>query len=82
MNVILYNEKDLQTLYNKYRISSYYPSDTMKSSIQPQHTAIGNNLIVNSSINLNNNINNNPLGDTNNYIQNIKPIPSVAERNR
>ena len=82
MNVISYNEKDLQTLYNKYRMSSYYPSDTMKSSIQPQYTAIGHNLIVNSSLNLNNNNNNNPLEDKNNYIQNIKPIPSVAERNR
>ena len=81
MNVISYNEKDLQTLYNKYRMSSYYPSDTMKSTNQPLYTAIGNhNLLLNSSLNLNNN--NNPLENKSNYIQNIKPIPSVAERNR
>ena len=83
MNVISYNEKDLQTLYNKYRMSSYYPSDTMKSTNQPQYTAIGShNLLLNSSLNLQNNINNNPLENKNNFIQNIKPIPSVAERNR
>jgi len=84
MNVISYNEKDLQTLYNKYRMSSYYPNETMKSTQnQPQHTAIGNhNLLLNSSLNIRNNNNNNPLENKDNYIQNIKPIPSLAERNR
>ena len=84
MNVISYNEKDLQTLYNKYRMSSYYPSDTMKSTQnQPQYTAIGNhNLLLNSSLSIRNNNNNNPLENKGNYIQNIKPIPSIAERNR
>ena len=80
MNVISYNEKDLETLYNKYRMSSYYPSDTIKSQNIPQYTAIGNNLLVNSSIGLRNT--NNPLENKDNYIQTIKPIPSVAERNR
>ena len=80
MNVISYNEKDLETLYNKYRMSSYYPSDTIKSQNIPQYTAIGNNLLVNSSLGLRNT--NNPLENKDNYIQTIKPIPSVAERNR
>ena len=80
MNVISYNEKDLETLYNKYRMSSYYPSDTIKSQNIPQYTAIGNNLLVNSSIGLRNT--NNPLENKDNYIQTIKPIPNVAERNR
>ena len=82
MNVISYNDKDLQTLYNKYRMSSYYPNETMKSTQnQPQYTAIGgHNLLVNSSPNIINN--NNPLENKENYIQTIKPIPNLAERNR
>ena len=82
MNVISYNDKDLQTLYNKYRMSSYYPNDTMKSTQnQPQYTAIGShNLLLNSSLGIRNN--NNPLENKDNYIQNIKPISSIAERNR
>ena len=80
MNVISYNENDLKTLYNKYRMSSYYPSDTMKSINQPQYTAIGNhNLLLNSSLSIHNN---NPLENKDNFIQNIKPIPSISERNR
>ena len=83
MNVISYNEKDLQTLYNKYRMSSYYPSDTMKSTNQPQYTAIGNhNLLVNSSVSLRNNNNNNSPNNKTNFNPNLKPIPSIAERNR
>lgn len=82
MNVISYNEKDLQTLYNKYRMSSYYPSETMKSTNQPQYTAIGNhNLLVNSSVSLRNN-NNNPSNNKTNFNPNLKPVPSIAERNR
>ena len=79
MNVISYNDKELQTLYNKYRKSSYYPNETMKSTQnQPQYTAIGgHNLLVNSSPNIINN--NNPLENKENYIQTIKPIPNLAE---
>ena len=65
MNVISYNDKDLQTLYNKYRMSSYYPDETMKSNNinQQQYTPIGgHNLLLSTSLNMNNNINglNNP----------------------
>ena len=82
MNVISYNDKDLQTLYNKYRMSSYYPNETMKSTQnQPQYTAIGgHNLLVNSSPNIYNN--SNPLEKKTNFIQTVKPIPNLAERNR
>jgi hypothetical protein len=82
MNVISYNDKELQTLYNKYRMSSYYPNETMKSTPnQPQYTAIGgHNLLVNSSPNIINN--SNPLENKENFIQTIKPIPNLAERNR
>ena len=82
MNVISYNDKELQTLYNKYRMSSYYPNETMKSTQnQPQYTAIGgHNLLVNSSPNIINN--SNPLENKENFIQTIKPIPNLAERNR
>jgi len=83
MNVISYNEKDLQTLYNKYRMSSYYPSETMKSTNQPQYTAIGNhNLLVNSTVSLRNNNNNNSPNNKTNFNPNLKPMPSIAERNR
>ena len=82
MNDISYNDKDLQTLYNKYRMSSYYPSDTIKTQNIPQYTGIGNNLLVNTSLGLKSNINNNPLENKDIYIETIKPIPSVAERNR
>lgn len=83
MNVISYNEKDLQTLYNKYRMSSYYPSETMKSTNQPQYTAIGNhNLLVNSAVSLRNNNNNNSPNNKTNFNPNLKPMPSIAERNR
>lgn len=83
MNVISYNDKDLQTLYNKYRMSSYYPNETMKTTQnQPQYTAIGNhNLLLNSSLSLCNN-NNNKSSPNNNFNPNLKPIPSIAERNR
>ena len=82
MNVISYNDKELQTLYNKYRMSSYYPNETMKSTQnQPQYTAIGgHNLLVNSSPNIINNSNH--LENKENFIQTIKPIPNLAERNR
>jgi hypothetical protein len=82
MNVISYNDKELQTLYNKYRMSSYYPNETMKSTQnQPQYAAIGgHNLLVNSSPNIINN--SNPLENKENFIQTIKPIPNLAERNR
>ena len=82
MNVISYNDKDLETLYNKYRMSSYYPNDTTNSQNIPQYTAIGNNLLVNTSMGLKTNINSNPLENKDIYIENIKPIPSLAERNR
>lgn len=83
MNVISYNEKDLQTLYNKYRMSSYYPSETIKSTNQPQYTAIGNhNLLVNSTVSLRNNNNNNSPNNKTNFNPNLKPMPSIAERNR
>ena len=67
MNVISYNEKDLQTLYNKYRMSSYYPGESMKSNInQPQYTALaGPNILLSTSMNMNNNIINNPLNNKN-----------------
>ena len=84
MNVISYNEKDLQTLYNKYRMSSYYPNESMKSNInQPQYTALaGPNILLSTSINMNNNIINNPLNNKNEFLQKIKPIPNERERNR
>ena len=86
MNVISYNDKDLQTLYNKYRMSSYYPDETMKSNInQQQYTPIGgHNLLLSTSLNMNNNINglNNPLNNRSQYLINKKPIPNIRERNR
>ena len=86
MNVISYNDKDLQTLYNKYRMSSYYPDETMKSNInQQQYTPIGgHNLLLSTSLNMNNNINglNNPLNNKSQYLLNKKPIPNIRERNR
>ena len=87
MNVISYNDKDLQTLYNKYRMSSYYPDETMKSNNinQQQYTPIGgHNLLLSTSLNLNNNINglNNPLNNKSQYLLNKKPIPNIRERNR
>lgn len=64
-------------------MSSYYPSDTMKSTNQPQYTAIGNhNLLVNSSVSLRNNNNNNSPNNKTNFNPNLKPIPSIAETNR
>ena len=85
MNVISYTDKDLQTLYNKYRMSSYYPNESMKSNInQPQYVPLSNhNLLLNTSLNINN-LNNmdNPLKNKNEYLQNIKPIPNIRERNR
>ena len=85
MNVISYTDKDLQTLYNKYRMSSYYPKESMKSNInQPQYVPLSNhNLLLNTSLNINN-LNNmdNPLNNKNEYLQNIKPIPNIRERNR
>ena len=85
MNVISYTDKDLQTLYNKYRMSSYYPNESMKSNInQPQYVPLSNhNLLLNTSLNVNN-LNNmdNPLNNKNEYLQNIKPIPNIRERNR
>lgn len=85
MNVISYTDKDLQTLYNKYRMSSYYPNESMKSNInQPQYVPLSNhNLLLNTSLNINN-LNNmdNPLNNKNEYLQNIKPIPNIRERNR
>ena len=82
MNVISYNDKDLQTLYNKYRMSSYYPNESMKSNNnQAQYTPIGgHNLLLNTSVNLN--TTNNPLNNKNEFLQNIKPIPNIRERNR
>ena len=87
MNVISYNDKDLQTLYNKYRMSSYYPDETMKSNNinQQQYTPIGgHNLLLSTSLNMNNNINglNNPLNNKSQYLLNKKPIPNIRERNR
>ena len=86
MNVISYNDKDLQTLYNKYRMSSYYPNESMKSNInQPQYVPLSNhNLLLNTSLNINNIPNgmNNPLDNKNEYLLNIKPIPNIRERNR
>ena len=85
MNVISYTDKDLQTLYNKYRMSSYYPNESMKSNInQPQYVPLSNhNLLLNTSLNINklNNMDN-PLNNKNEYLQNIKPIPNIRERNR
>ena len=85
MNVISYTDKDLQSLYNKYRMSSYYPNESMKSNInQPQYVPLSNhNLLLNTSLNINN-LNNmdNPLNNKNEYLQNIKPIPNIRERNR
>ena len=85
MNVISYTDKDLQTLYNKYRMSSYYPNESTKSNInQPQYVPLSNhNLLLNTSLNVNN-LNNmdNPLNNKNEYLQNIKPIPNIRERNR
>ena len=82
MNVISYNDKELETLYNKYRMSSYYPNETMKiTNNQPQYTAIGgHNILANSSPNIYNN--SNPLENKTNFIQTVKPIPNLAERNR
>ena len=87
MNVISYNDKDLQALYNKYRMSSYYPDETMKSNNinQQQYTPIGgHNLLLSTSLNMNNNINglNNPLNNRSQYLINKKPIPNIRERNR
>ena len=86
MNVISYNDKDLQTLYNKYRMSSYYPNESMKSNInQPQYVPLSNhNLLLNTSLNINNIPNgmSNPLDNKNEYLLNIKPIPNIRERNR
>ena len=84
MNVISYTDKDLQTLYNKYRMSSYYPNETMKSNQhQPQYTPIGgHNLLLSSSVNANNNNINNPLNNKSEYLSSIKPIPNIRERNR
>ena len=86
MNVISYNDKDLQTLYNKYRMSSYYPNESMKSNNnQPQYVPLSNhNLLLNTSLNINNINNNmsNPLDNKNEYLQKIKPIPNLRERNR
>ena len=88
MNVISYNDKDLQTLYNKYRMSSYYPNESMKSNInqpQSQYVPLSNhNLLLNTSLNINNINNNmsNPLENKNEYLQKIKPIPNLRERNR
>ena len=86
MNVISYNDKDLQTLYNKYRMSSYYPNESMKSNInQPQYVPLNNhNLLLNTSSNINNIPNgmSNPLDNKNEYLLNIKPIPNIRERNR
>ena len=86
MNVISYNDKDLQTLYNKYRMSSYYPNESMKSNVnQPQYVPLSNhNLLLNTSLNINNIPNgmSNPLNNKNEYLLNIKPIPNIRERNR
>ena len=86
MNIISYNDKDLQTLYNKYRMSSYYPNESMKSNInQPQYVPLNNhNLLLNTSLNINNIPNgmSNPLDNKNEYLLNIKPIPNIRERNR
>ena len=86
MKVISYNDKDLQTLYNKYRMSSYYPNESMKSNInQPQYVPLNNhNLLLNTSLNINNIPNgmSNPLDNKNEYLLNIKPIPNIRERNR
>ena len=84
MNVISYTDKDLQTLYNKYRMSSYYPNETMKSNQHhPQYTPIGgHNLLLSSSVNGNNNNINNPLNNKSEYLSSIKPIPNIRERNR
>ena len=84
MNVISYTDKDLQTLYNKYRMSSYYPNETMKSNQhQPQYTPIGgHNLLLSTSVNANNNHINNPLNNKSEYLSSIKPIPNIRERNR
>ena len=84
MNVISYTDKDLQTLYNKYRMSSYYPNETMKSNQhQPQYTPIGgHNLLLSTSLNANNNNNSNPLNNKSEYLSSIKPIPNIRERNR
>ena len=84
MNVISYNDKELQTLYNKYRMSSYYPNESMKSNgNQPQYTPLGgHNLLLNSSSNIINGGMNNPLNNKNEFLQSIKPIPNIRERNR
>ena len=86
MNVISYNDKDLQTLYNKYRMSSYYPNESKKSNInQPQYVPLNNhNLLLNTSLKINNIPNgmSNPLDNKNEYLLNIKPIPNIRERNR
>ena len=84
MNVISYNDKELETLYNKYRMSSYYPNESMKSNgNQPQYTPLGgHNLLLNSSSNIINGGMNNPLNNKNEFLQSIKPIPNIRERNR
>ena len=65
-------------------MSSYYPNESMKSNInQPQFTALaGPNILLSTSMNMNNNIINNPLNNKNEFLQKIKPIPNERERNR
>ena len=68
-------------------MSSYYPDETMKSNNinQQQYTPIGgHNLLLSTSLNMNNNINglNNPLNNRSQYLLNKKPIPNIRERNR
>ena len=65
-------------------MSSYYPNESMKSNInQPQYTALaGPNILLSTSMNMNNNIINNPLNNKNEFLQKIKPIPNERERNR
>ena len=68
-------------------MSSYYPDETMKSNNinQQQYTPIGgHNLLLSTSLNMNNNINglNNPLNNKSQYLLNKKPIPNIRERNR
>lgn len=93
MNIITYNEKDLQTLYNKYRMSGYNPNDTVVnpnisqkmsssqniSGSQPQYTAIGShNLLLNSS-------RYSRLPNKNPNLNNTSPVilkPNQMERNR
>ena len=85
MNVISYNDNDLQTLYNKYKMSTYNPGETMKTNTlnNPNYTALNShNLLLNSN-HLNNN-NTTPLNNNRNNPNStaVKIRIPAKERNR